>query len=191
MAIVSAISGQPRKNNGATILQAGNIDGKNVTKSLSISQNASTARNGSYAVESATSNIGTAKVISGGRFANLMRAGQFIIKTLTGQSIAGVALPGVGVISTSGSVNTAPALHRWSRYFRLDITSWNYLTGAPTFGGSSGNPVFLAAVDGTVVNSANSQTIDKAANTSKAVPGNLVYMTTGVLPTVDNYEPRT
>jgi hypothetical protein len=190
MAITSAVSGQPTKNNGATILQAGNIDGKNVTNSLLVSQNASTARNGSYAVESATANLGTIKAISGGRFANLMRAGQFIVKTLTGQSIAGVSLPGVGVISTSGPVNTPPALHRWSRYFRLDITSWNYLTGAATFGGGSGNAVFLAAVDGTEVNSANSQTIDKAANTSMAVPGNLVYLTTGLLATVDSYEPR-
>lgn len=190
MATTSAVSGQPVKNNGATVLQAGNIDSKNVTNSLLISKNASTARNGSYAVESATANIGTTKAISGGKFSNLMRAGQFIVKTLTGQSIAGVSLPGVGVLSTSGPVNSVPPVHRWSRYYRLDITSWNYVTGAATFGGGSGDPVYPSAVDGTSVNAGNASRIDKAANTSMAVPGQLVYMTKGVLATVDSYEPR-
>jgi len=189
MSFTTAKTG-PVRNNGATILQAGNIDGKNVTNSLPISQNASTVRNGSYAIESATANIGTTKALSSGKFSNLMSTGQFIIKTLTGQSIAGVALSGVGVISTAGPVNTPPALHRWSNYYRLDITSWNHITGAPTYGGGSGDAVYLAAVDETVVDETNAKTIDKAANTSMAVPGTLVYLTTGILATVDSYNQR-
>lgn len=52
-------------------------------------------------VESATVNIGATKPISNGNFCNDMDSGQYIVKSLTGQSIAGVYLPGIGVITTA------------------------------------------------------------------------------------------
>lgn len=46
-------------------------------------------------------NIGSTKPISNGNFCNDMDSGQYIVKSLTGQSIARVYLPGIGVITTA------------------------------------------------------------------------------------------
>lgn len=190
MATTTAISGQPQKNNGGTVLQAGNTD-SSVVIDLSLSSNASTTPNGSKVIQSATSNIGTMKPISGGNFANTMTSGKFIVRGLTGQSIAGVALSGIGNIKIAAEQNGNYSIKRWSQYERLHITSWDYVTGAATKGGSAGDATYFAAVDGSTVNSnALSKAADDAANPTKAVPGELVYMTTGVLPTQDEYEAR-
>lgn len=188
MSTTVAKSGFPVKNNGGTVLHGGNTDG--TLSVLALTQNASDRRNGSYAILDSSSNIGTMRAISGGIFQNLMSSGNFVVKGLTGQSIAGIALSGVGAISTASGNKSQPSVNRWVGYEQLDITSWNYITGSPTYGDDSGDSVYFAAVDGTTVNSANAKTIDEAANTSMAVPGNLVYMVKGVLATVDSYTPR-
>jgi len=189
MATTVAVSGQPQKNDGGTILQAGNIGANSPVSTLTLATNASESQNGSKVIQSATSNIGTMKPISGGAFAK-MTAGKYIVRGLTGQSIAGVALSGIGNIKISADQDGNYSIKRWGQYERLHITSWNYSTGVATYGGNSGDPVYLSAVDGTVVDSANKQTIDEAANPTKAIPGELVYMTTGLLPTQANYSAR-
>lgn len=177
--------GLPVKNNGGTVLNGGNVVDTTVV-ALDLSNNASTTKNGSKVLVIANY---TGKAISGGLFANKMTTGQYIIKGLTGQSIAGVALSGLGNLNTA-SERSGYDINRWSQYERLHITSWNYVTGAATLGGNAGDAAYFAAVDGTTVNATNKKTIDQGANPSRAIPGELVYMTTGVLPTQADYESK-
>lgn len=153
----------------------GNVN-SNVVNSLTLRQ---TSNQYSYnpshpylAVSPASSgNVGTTKPISGGRFAQ-MEEGQYVARMLA-TKIAGVAS---NVLKTGASDVCKKPIPRLETARRLDITSWDYATGTPTYGVNRGASVSFGN--------------DNAARPSFAVPGKLVFTTGRAVPTATAYEAK-
>jgi hypothetical protein len=139
MATVYAISGLPTKNNSGSVLHAGNVTRADMS-------NLTLAENGSLhpqprVVASATANIGTTKAISGGVFAYDNEG--FIAKVLTGTingSTNTVLRSGASSVGSKRTDKPTP-------YERLDITSWDYVSGSDTVGGGAGDSVLVSGID--------------------------------------------
>lgn len=185
MTTYNPLSGNPVRNNGGTVFNAGNYDGVAVTAALT-PQAAALVRTqyGSQVIEAgygASGNLGTWRPRSGDAFASPPEG--FLIKGLTtGQTVLGVSDSGLSAANPGHS----KAINRWYGYERLHITSWNHLTGAATHGAHAGTTIVASGIDGTT-----GQVADHAANPTDAIPGELVYMTNGYLPTQDDYKART
>jgi hypothetical protein len=178
MAQGKAISGNLTKNKGATVLGAGAVDGRVVTNAILLTTNNAGAQGqiGSrvfLAVSPASSgNTGTKTAITG-NFAKMVK-GQYLIPGYS-QQIAGVANTILSTPAADWKRTNGLTLVQIIKYQRLDITSWNAVTGVATKGVNAGSTVSLA--------------VDKAAQeTTGRLPAGLVYMVTGLTPTQDNYK---
>jgi hypothetical protein len=187
MATTQPISGQPVRNNGATILNAGNHDGVNITNSLSLSDNAANKYQYGSKVPLSTGeagssgNVGTIVPFAGDDFASKPEG--FLLRGYTsGQNIMGDA---DGGISAASDVGLRRPVHRFYGYQRLNITSWDYVTGAATVGGNAGVTVLASGLDGVT-----GQLADDAANPTNAVPGEFVYRDGSANPIQDEYKAR-
>jgi hypothetical protein len=186
MTTTKAISGNPKRNNGGTIVKAGNHDGTNITNSVTLASNASDKLlYGSQVIQAvspdSSGNIGTHKPRTGD-FAGQV-AGNYIglgYNTFTVANNLTISK------ATGGDKGARRPIQIWPGYQRLDITSWDYVTGAKTVGSNDGVTVQPSGINGTVGDGA-----DDAANPTDAVPGELVYLTTGKLATQKDYEART
>lgn len=175
----AAISGQPTKNKGGTILNAGNASAS-LINNLSLSTNGYRDGNIGSKIFLAVSpyssgNLGTTKPISAGVFAQ-MEKGKYV-GMIIGSRIAQTN----NTTLQSGAADFAQ--NRDTRrvaptYQRLHITSWNASTGAATFGANRGDTTTLSA-DHAVLHSTN------------AIPGELTYHTGSANPTNDDYKART
>ena len=181
----TAVSGQPRRNNGGTVFNAGNFSVGNITNGITLVENAFHKGYGTHVILADGSvgqsgNIGTQKVNSGGVFGK-MEAGEYLIRTYSDR----LAQQNSTVLASAGSDTTSRRSLHYSRgYRRYNITAWSYITGAATKGASAGALVgFVDPVGGGA--------ISFEAYPTDAVPGELVYMVTGVTPTQDDYKPRT
>lgn len=185
MATTTAISGQPQKNNGASVLHAGNIDGVNVTNNLSLATNAHDVPWATDLVYLAVSpvssgNVGNMKPLSAGIF-NKMEEAQYVAKII-GTRIA--QTDDTFLRSGAAETNDRTSLHYSRGYRQYDVSSWDYVTGAATLGGSEGTAItFHDPVAGT--------TIAVEPFPTDSVPGELVYRDGSASPTQDDYKART
>lgn len=169
-----AIATNDLADNGATVLMGGDIDS---SKTVTNAPNASILGVGpgvyNKPVESAHN--GTTKTLPAGDFAYQL-AGSYIVKggNIT-TALAGVAY--TGLLNSANSIQQRSINSRLTRNTVL-IDSWDYTTGTPTF--NVDNP---SSDDFDI----NSEYIDP----SRAVPGNLVIIDNGSIPTVVAYRAKT
>lgn len=167
MATTKAVSANPyRTYDSATVLHAGTVSGDNVTNSLGL--NEVTQRTvGNKVVEQ----TGVQKANSSGNFAK--ESNDVVAKLLT-STLAGQSLPAL----KSGAADFGDSADQFKEYQRLDITSWDYVTGSPTFGANRGVSVLQT-------DTALSTGVEDDA---LAVPAELTYMVTGKLATNNTYD---
>lgn len=187
MATTTSISGNTQKNNGATIYRAGNIDTTGpVTNDFTVSENLGGVRSygatvleaGGYPAQSG--NLGTFRPLSAGRFGE-METGQYVAKIL-GTRIAQTD----DTFLRSGAAQTSSrrSLHYARGNRRYNITDWSVVSGVPTYGGSQGALVtYVDPADGTA------QAMEPFP--TNAVPGELVFLVTGLTPSQNNYSAKT
>lgn len=160
------------KNNGGTILNAGNSTAT-TTNNLTIRNSVYRSVMGSHpflAVSAESSgNLGTRKINTSGVFGKLTE-GQYNVRLL-GTTIAGVS---TSVLKSGASDwGVRRPIHKLESARRLHITSWNYATGAATYGGSRGASVSFGN--------------DNAARPSLSVPGKLTFFTGKPVPAATAY----
>jgi len=208
MASTKAISGNTQKNNGGTIVQAGNVDtsGKVSVSSLqltSINASANTAYGSKVVADAATSNgtsdphgVQTAK--SGGTgglayFPN-RRAGDtnFIIRgagdnasKINNDSSTLLNVPsGATNVTINKRVTTRQlGTYATASYNILAVPNGNVVPGR-TKGSGAGSSVSYVQVDGVTA------ATDAAASVSRAVPGNLTYMFGAIKAVTTSYKAK-
>ena len=157
------------KNNGATVVNAGNHDGSNVTSSLvSVGVSRPTP-----VVPGPRLRSGTIKPQPTGHW-DVMVVGNYMVRGGSHMStIGGVSKT---LLNTSANLNVREKSINslnWRTGFR--IISWDLLTGLPTKG--------TVAVFNHFGN-------DTAVALTSAIPGRLVYREGNPTPTSANYQPR-
>lgn len=187
MATTAAKSaGGSKKNNGGTILWAGNIpsnspitNGPGLTFMIrsGVGENVAAGPDTGVSIGLGTATYSTFKPVSAGVF-NAQRAGQYIIPTVTTQ-IAGLAnttlLSGASDFGRN-SINRIKDI----RITYLYQFQWAQL------GNNLGSGVTITP---SVKNTANDTLgTDVAATPTRAVPGQLVFLETGKTPTTSNYK---
>ena len=157
-----AISANPQRDNGATVLMGGAIDTSPVvTNAPDMAITGAGRKAQPKPVESAY--VGTTNANASGTFA-VLAAGHYVVKggNITTQ-LAGVAYRG---LRGAGNQNQIRGIHfLWTRKTVL-IDSWDYATGAATF--NAGNP----SDDDFDINSS-------FAAPTRALPGNVITLDTG------------
>lgn len=184
MSVTTAVSGNPYKNNGATMKKAGNANTTTgpITVSRTLRDDATTSPYGAKIALSSGStgssgNVGTAKALTSGSFAYPNTAGEYIMRKRTryvngsGNTLLTSCASDVGIRRSIPKLETTRAMG--SGY----LTSWDYETGAITKGANAGAEVSFGS--------------DGAARPTNAVPGELAYKTGAKLPVEDDYKPRT
>ena len=182
MATQKAITANPFRHNGATVLGGGNIDGVNVTNDLTLATNAFVRKSKVVRAVSPdeSGNLGTLRPLSGGTFAGQV-AGSYIMRRVT-TTLAG-SVANTVLKSGASDYGNRPYANAGIQEI-LDITSVDMYTGVATFGGNRGSGVpYIKPDDGSEVNF--------EAFPTDAVPGSLAYMVTGILPTQADYPPKT
>lgn len=175
MATTKVISANSIKSNTGTVAGAGTQPSTSTISELDIgdmNKGATELNKVKMAVSTPSSgNLGTLKVISGGTFQNLT-AGNYvypvICDTIAGQANTAHATP------ASNQISRPIAFTEGTR--RINITSWNAVTGAATYGGNRGDAVSFGT--------------DDAANPTRAIPGELVIAIGGATPSQLNYPAR-
>ena len=185
------ISGSTTRNNGATVLGGGNIDTSTNTVSSAPSLK-SFLDNHSHVVGSRVlASTGTkwkpgiTSSKSGGSMAYqpTKEDPQFLIR-----HVASKVNNSSNTVLYSGASDKAGrrAINHLAKNHRYHITSINYVTGIATKGGSAGNVFnYVQAGDGSTA------ATDDAANPSRAIPGELVYMYGALTPKQDDYKAKT
>lgn len=170
----TTISGSTTRNNNGTILLGGNVS---ATGPVTNAPDKTVLGAGATPPPSPknSANVGTTKAVSAGNFAKLASGSYVVYGGDITTTLAGV--------SNTEIANTASDEHR-KRVNQITsrrtvrITSWDYRTGTPTYHAS--NP------------SNDSFGADHAAdNTTKAIPGELVYRIGKPVPTQADYPART
>lgn len=181
MATTTCIAGNATKANvSATILNAGNHDGNNITNNLTLATNAYRQQQYVSLPPVNTANCGTAPApITGGRYGQSV-AGEYVVKggnvttTLAGVSNTTLRSGAAGFGQRRGK-------NWFTQYEMLGITDWSYVSGVPTHGLGEhfvGSGITLSADHVTTLQ-------------TNAVPGEFVYMVTGKTPTQADYAART
>lgn len=174
MATTKAITGNTQKNDGGKIVGGGDNTSTRwgvitLRETIDATRFTGTSEDASH-VE---------KAVSGGTFSNQV-AGNYISRFIN-SSIAGVANSTFRI--PASDYNRTP-YSNYISYNRNDITSWNRLTGAPTYGANRGVAVKLNDTAGNAL--ANGEPFP-----TRAVPGELVYRTGSPNPTMSDYQPIT
>lgn len=174
MATTKAITGNGYKNDGGKIVAGGNNTSTRwgvmtLRETIDATRFTGTPLSASH-VEMAN---------SGGVYDNQV-AGNYISRFIN-QSIAGVANSTFRI--PSSDYNRVPYT-KYISYNRNNITGWNPLTGAPTYGVNRGVAVNLNDAAG------NALTTGEPYPT-RAVPGELVYRTGAPNPVLSDYQPIT
>ena len=158
MAIHNAVSGQPVKDNGATIPRGGNIDSSSTVTNApdNVTQGAG-SNGGTQPVASAT--LGTQAAVSGQAFARQDVAGQFVMRTYG--FIHGAAS---NMLNSGASDFGRRAIHSKTNRRSYHITSWDYATGAATKGADTNDDF----------------NDDHAATPTRAIPGEFTYTDRGI-----------
>ena len=187
----AAVSGQPYRNKGGSILKAGNIASTNpITQNFTLLE--ATARPISYGSKVSLSsgstgssgNVGTYNAKT--TFAYEEVAGRYIMKKYT-HYVNGVADTSMNSCASSSSerMRSIPYLET-TRTLGSGVTaSFNPFTGVYTKGGNYGGlTTFINPIGGGTA-------ADGAARPTDAIPGELAYKTGAKLPVTDDYQPKT
>lgn len=178
MAQTKAFTNNAVANNGGTALGVSS----NGTKldGLTLSSNAHHPEVGSRVYQAVSpvdsGNLGTIKPYSAGVFGK-MEEGYYITRGYMSR----LAQTNNTILRSPGSETASRKPYNPARgNYRYDITSWDYVTGAATKGGSAGSSFgYIDPVGGGAV------TVEPFPTMS--VPGELCYMVTGITPTQDDY----
>lgn len=174
MAITKAITGNVyKKKNSGTIFAGGNVSTSDpngvITNNLTIRNSIPT---GNLYGSQATDAYGS-KAISAGPFANKLDVGNYMVRGLS-PTIADQTSTILRSCSSDYGQKRISRPKTSDR--RLHITSWDYVTGVATKGGSAG--------------AAFTWNSDQASVGTLAIPGELTYMVTGLNPTNDDYKAK-
>lgn len=158
MAIGKAISGNPYRDNGATVSRGGNITtGSPVTNAPDTTVQGYQKGNGSVVIAKASQ--GTGKAVSANAFARSMVSGQYVMMRY------GFIAGSQSNFLTSGAADFGRRSIHWQKHREsYHITSWNYVTGAATKG----------------ANTTDDFGADHAATPTRAVPGEFQYTDHGM-----------
>lgn len=173
----TTITGTGHRNNGGTILQAGNIASNSRFSNLAIR---TTVVKQVPVFNENNSRLGIAtRPLSGGTY-NVMTKGRYICRYITGGYIAGVA--NTTLDTAAGDFNRGfPAKITGSR--RLHITGWNAVTGAATKGGSAGAAFsYKGTRGGSTMTDTGTPPNPFSSNST------LVFLVTGKVPTTVSYQ---
>lgn len=176
----TTVSGSGKRNDGGTILHAGNIASSR-WDNLTLAVNTDRFHYGSKLPDSGNSRLGTHAIYSGGNYATPQVAGNYIGFFINNRTLAGVAKD---FLKNPSAGNFHQPIPKKETARRLDEDSWDYVTGTVTKGGNEGVSYDMLNPIG------GGSSADSAANPTNAVPGELVYMVTGKIPTQDDYEAR-
>lgn len=179
MATQKIISANIQKQDCGTILNAGNVASSRWEDLSLIENNPATIHRDSHKVLQAggtagqSGNLGTYKPISAGIFGKANDEGNFISAYLC-DTIAGVASTVL-----AGPANSRKIPMKWPGYQRLNITSWDYVTGVDTVGVNAGATVSPSGINGVV---------GQAADEAIAVPSFLVFQYGAANPSGSDYK---
>ena len=185
MATQTATGAGSTRNNGGTIVAAGNVNTTSgpVKVDLSLLEQAvDDDKYGSKVVLSSgtagsSGNLGTAEPVSAGTFAYTQVAGAYVMRRQS-TTIGGVANTTLNTGASDYGTRQNPLVLETTRTYGSGVTqSWNYVTGAITKGGNSGGTADFGT--------------DEAARPTNAIPGELVYMQGALVPNQADYKPRT
>ena len=174
MATTKVVSGNVIKDNTGSILNAGNVPSTATTTAVTIRNVIVDQERQNKVFEavspSTSGNLGTLQVIDGREFAHFEK-GSYI------GMIIGTKIAGSGDTSMQGgfSEQIKRPIARTESDRRINITSWNAVTGAATYGGNRGASVSFGT--------------DDAARPTRAVPGELAFLVGGT-PSQLNYAAR-
>ena len=184
MASTKAISGNNKQNDSSTIFHGGNVAADSKVNVLTIAETTTNTPFGSKVHKSFdvadSGNIGAIKALDAGVFSSY-EEGEYTAKVI-GTRVAQTT----NNLLRSGSSDygqNRDGLHYARGNYRYDITSWDYVTGAATKGGSAGVLV-------TYWDPATGTTQAMEPKPTTAVPGELVYMYGSLVPSQDDYKPR-
>lgn len=182
MATTKPISGNVQRNNGGTVINAGNLGSNGViTRNLTLLEDVQTEKGGLYQAVSPvdSGNLGTLKAKTGNPF-DYQHDGYIVVgHTSTVGGAAQTALQGGASDFNVGK----QGLHFSNGNNRYDISSWDYVTGAATKGGNAGDSV-------TFYDPENKTSIAREPYPTNAVPGEFTTMVTGLTPTKNDYPAR-
>lgn len=204
MSYTSAKSaGGPRKNNGGTVVNAGNVAAGNpVTKVIGVNEvNGSKNQYGSKVVtdtavgNGTTDPHGVVKVKSAGTFAYSPAKGQGFLIRNAGDDASKVNGSATTLLSVPGGVSNV-SIHKLTSTRALGAyasTSFDVLARPSTSvvpgrtkGLGAGDPVaYVQADDGTTTSN-----VDNAASPTRSVPGELTYMFGSKTPKNDAYKAK-
>ena len=180
MATTTAVTGNAVKNDGGTVAFANAGTSTRITNSPDLTTMAGdkgpmgsrvAGPETNATIAAGTDTKGTFAPVSGGQFGKL-RASQYVVRTAT-THIANVAYANGVFAGADYGLGRYPVPKESTK--TIHISDWSYITGAATVAGVSTNPF------GT----------DQAARPTRSVPGELVYMATGNLPTQADYPAKT
>ena len=179
MATYNPYSGQRANQVKTTILYHGSTVTNNEIASIQNATKVEGSLKPALAVSPASSgNLGTMKALSAGTYATDMAASN-LVQWGTSKTMAGVDA-GYGF---APSLNGTP---RWKGYSRIDLESFDILTGTATYGANRGTFVLASGIDGKTGFAA-----DDSANPTMAIPGELTQMINGIVPSGMRYKART
>lgn len=180
MAQTKAFTSRAIVNNGGTALGAGDSGTK--LDELSLAANNNTYLDPGYgskvyqAVSPVDSgNLGTIKPYSAGVFGQ-MEKGEYIMRG----EMSRLASTDSTLLRCPGSEGFRKPYNAARGNYRYDNTSWDYVTGAVTKGGSAGASFGY-------INPVGGGAVTQEPFPTALVPGELCYMVTGITPTQDDY----
>ena len=190
MASQKVIGGNPYRNDGATVVNAGNNDGSVVTKTLNVNDLAkSNEEYGSQVVENAGVSDGTSdptgvvKALSSGTFAFTPAHGEDFLLAMAG--------PNASKINGSASTVLAVGGHTTDRYDGINELTTTRDLGTMTYQVLA-RPSTAVVPGRTITGGGVERSFgqDDEAIVSRAVPGELVYMDGGKTPVQDSYKAK-
>ena len=171
----TTISGSGTRNRGGTVLNAGNVS-RPYWDNLSLR---TAALNATVLTTGPISGVatGNVKCYGPGTF-TYQNSDEFVIRGVSNK-LSGVT---TSIVRIPGSDYQRKSVHTFKSDTRWHITGWNYVTGAPTYGGSRGAAVYTK-------NMSDANLTNGEALPTRAIPGELVYRTGAPLPVQDDYNP--
>lgn len=177
-------SGSTVRHDGGIILRAGNVASGSGVNSLTVRNSLHKTSYASFANETNANNGLATRPLSTGDYAKMTK-GRFIAAFLTGGYIAGLAST---ILTKPCGDPTHRSMHRSFTARRYHITSWNYVTGAATKGGSAG--ASYSFINPSVAGGATATTEDLGSpNVEWTTSAELFYIV-GKTPTAASYTVR-
>lgn len=179
----TTLLGSGTRNNGGSIIGAGNVASTSHTKNMSIITSLHKTVYGSFANETnANSGLAT-RPLSTGNYAKMVK-GIFIAKYLNAGTIAGLANTAINTMSRDPNSRT---VHKLQSNRRYDNTSWT-MQGVLTKGGAAGNSYNM--IDPEVAGGTTASAESGSPENNFVANGELVFMAGSKTPSTVSYSLR-